>query len=396
MKHRQGFFLYLIFFPAGLAILANAQRYPELRNQLNLSNGEFGTYLSMVGIGSVICFIAGSRIIHSIGIGKTFLIAFLGLYSSVAAFPHAHNANHFLLINIIFGFFSTLNHICINAQGIHIQNKSKSLLLPFLAGMWSAGAVSASLVSSLVSKKLSLAWQIDLIAAFGFITAIIGLIGTRNDLMQPREEYEAAPRITFKNVVATFKFVPALSFGHILIVQSEFSAGDWSAIFARNTIGVSVAASSLCYLVFMVSMASLRVTAHRINKKYSEQQLIKWVPRIGALGFGTFAILGTWLAKDHRPIAFVCALVAYAFLGFGNSFIVLLIFGIAARKTNVMPGTVIASLGLVGASLSFVAKFIIAWVAQATNLTVALMIPTVMLFAGSVLNRYGEVTPKRD
>ncbi|MEN9735960.1 MAG: hypothetical protein RL129_670 [Actinomycetota bacterium] len=394
MKHRDTFFLYLIFFPAGLGILSNPQRYPELKNQLHLSNGEFGTYISLVGIGSVICFILGSRMIHSIGIGRTFLIAMVGLYSSVAAIPHVHSPRSFIWVNIIFGFMSTLMHISMNAQGIHAQHKLGRLILPFLAGMWSAGAVSASLISSLVSKKLTLAWHMDLVAAIAFIIAIIGLIGSRNDLLKPQEEYEAAPRISFKNIMATFKFVPALSFGHILIVQSEFSAADWSAIYARNTIGVSVAQSSLCYLVFMITMASLRLAGHRINHRYSEQTLIKWVPRIGAVGFGAFILLATTIASEHRALAFVSSLLAYAFLGFGNSFMVLLIFGIAARKTNVMPSVVIASLGLVGASLSFVAKFIISWVAQATNLTVALLIPTLMLYAGSVLYKYGSEKPK--
>ena len=102
MRYRRGIFLYLIFFPAGLAILANAQRYPELRNQLHLSNGEFGTYLSLVGVGSFICFVVGSRMIHKFGVGRTLFIAIIGLYSSVAAFPHFHNAFHFILINMNF------------------------------------------------------------------------------------------------------------------------------------------------------------------------------------------------------------------------------------------------------------------------------------------------------
>jgi hypothetical protein len=177
-------------------------------------------------------------------------------------------------------------------------------------------------------------------------------------------------------------------------VQSEFSAGDWSAIYARNTIGVSVAQASLCYLVFMLTLTLTRLFGPRTNRRFSEEQIIKWVPKIGAVGFGVFLLLATHLAKDHRGLAFALALIAYFFVGFGNSFIVLLIFGIAARKSDAMPGSVIASLGLVGASLSFVVKFIIAWVAQATNLTTALMIPTVMLFAGSVLSRYGDKEPK--
>ena len=177
-------------------------------------------------------------------------------------------------------------------------------------------------------------------------------------------------------------------------MQSEFAAGDWSSIFAHNSIGVSVAAASLCYLVFMTTMAFGRIFAHKINFKYSEAQLIKWVPRFGSIGFGAFLILSTVLAKEHRLEAFICALIAYIFLGAGNSFLIPMIFGIAARKSNVMPGMVIASMGLVGASLSFLVKIVISWVAQATNLTVALLIPTAMLFAGSTLSRYGSTQPK--
>ena len=393
MRYRQGIFLYLIFFPAGLAILANAQRYPELRNQLHLSNGEFGTYLSLVGIGSFICFVVGSRMIHHLGIGRTLFIAILGLYSSVAAFPHMHSAIHFILLNIIFGFFSTLNHISINAQGIHVQHRTGKLLLPLLSGIWSAGAVLTSLISISIAKYVSLAWQIDSIAAIGLVLALLGLFGHRKDLMDPQEEYEAAPNISLKNLLTTFKFIPALSFGHILIVQSEFSAGDWSAIFSHNVIGVSTALAATSYLVFMTVMATLRIFAHKINFRYSEATLIKWVPRVGAVGFGSSLIIATYLAKSNIVWAFIFTLIAYAFLGAGNSFMIGMLFGIAARKSLVMPGTVIASMGLVGATLSFIVKIIISWVAQVTNLTIALMIPTLMLFAGSWLYKLGEREP---
>ena len=395
MRYRQGVFLYLIFFPAGLAILANAQRYPELRNQLHLSNGEFGTYLSLVAIGAFTSFIIGPRLIHKIGIGKTLFIAIAGLYSSVAAFPHMLNATHFILLNIIFGLFSTLNHISINAQGIHVQHRTGKLLLPLLSGIWSAGAVATSLISIIFSKHLTLAWQIDLIAASGFVMAVIGLYGHRKDLLKPSEEYEAAPPITLKSITTAFKFIPALSFGHILIVQSEFAAGDWSAIFSKNTIGVSTAMSAVSYLVFMTSMASLRIFAHKINHKYSESLLIKWVPRFGAVGFGVFIITATILAKSNITLAFILTLIAYAFLGAGNSFMIGMLFGIAAKRSKIAPGMVIASMGLVGATLSFIVKIIISWVAQATNLTTALMIPTAMLFAGSWLYKFGDKEPVR-
>jgi MFS family permease len=156
MRSRQALYLYLIFFSAGFAILANAQRFPELQHQLNIGNGAFGTYLGLAAIGSFIAFIYGSRIIHLFGIAKTLFFAPTGLYLSTGTIPHIHSSAIFILINIIFGFFATLNHISINAQGIHSEKKLGKLLLPFLAGVWSLGALFTSLLATFIAKEVSL------------------------------------------------------------------------------------------------------------------------------------------------------------------------------------------------------------------------------------------------
>jgi hypothetical protein len=55
-----------------------------------------------------------------------------------------------------------------------------------------------------------------------------------------------------------------------------------------------------------------------------------------------------------------------------------------------MPGTVIASMGLVGATFSLIIKVLISVVADVSNLTIALMIPAVMLIAGSRMSKFGS------
>jgi hypothetical protein len=124
-----------------------------------------------------------------------------------------------------------------------------------------------------------------------------------------------------------------------------------------------------------------------LHDKFTQAKLFKWIARIGGVGFGTFIILSTILAKQHQGIAFLLALVAYFFAGIGTSFMIPTLISIAAKRTNAMPGTVIASMGLVGATLSLTIKILIAAVADVTNLTIALMIPAAMLIAGSFMSR---------
>ena len=395
MRSRQAIYLYLIFFSAGFAILANAQRFPELQHQLNISKGAFGTYVGLAAIGSFIAFIYGSRIIHLFGIRKTLIFAPTGLYLSIGIIPHLHSSVTFVLVNIFFGFFATLNHISINAQGIHSENKLNKLLLPFLAGVWSFGALSTSILATLIAKDVSLCWHIDFVSATSWLLSIFAIIKLNDDLMKPQEEYEAAPKVTIKSAFAPFKYMPAFTYGYILIVQAEFSTGDWSAIYAHDTLRASVSQSAICFLFFMITMATFRMITHKINFRFSEAQLMKNVTRLGATGFILFLISATMTAKSHKTLALFFAVIAFIFLGFGSSFMVPLMFGIGTRRSNAMPGAVIAAIGLVSTTESIFTRTIISWVAEATNLTIALMIPALMLFIGSKLSVFGDTSPKQ-
>ena len=135
-------YLNLLFLPAGLAFLCMPQRYPELRNQLGINNGFFGTCVSMMLIGSVIGLITSSFIIHKIGISKSMVIGIIGQFSFLATFPHLHQPLYYIATNICFGMCFFLFHISINAQGIHMQKSSSKLLLPTLHGFWGIGAIS--------------------------------------------------------------------------------------------------------------------------------------------------------------------------------------------------------------------------------------------------------------
>ena len=395
MRSRSAIYLYLIFFSAGFALLANAQRFPELQHQLRIGNGEFGTYVGLAAVGSIASFIYGSRIIHLVGIGKTLIIAQAGLFLSIGIIPHIHNPSIFIIINIFYGFFGTLNHISINAQGIHSEIKLGNLFLPFLAGVWSFGALSTSILSTLIAKHISLCWHIDLVSGISWVLSVFAVFNLRKDLMKPQEEYEAAPKVTIKRAFAPFKYMPAFTYGYILIVQAEFSTGDWSAIYAHNTLGASVSESAVCFLFFMITMATFRMITHKINFKYSEAQLMRNVTRLGATGFTIFLISATLTAKSNKTLALFFAVIAYIFLGFGASFMVPLMFGIGTRMSNAMPGAVIAAIGLVSTAESIITRTIISWVAEATNLTIALMIPALMLFIGSKLSVFGDTSPKQ-
>ena len=108
-----------LFLPFGIGGMAIATRFPELRDQLDINNGTFGTILSLGGIGSLLGFILVGNWVHSYGVKPIVTFGSTGLFASLALYPHMHNANYFLLLNIFASFCWTSFHIANNAQAIH-------------------------------------------------------------------------------------------------------------------------------------------------------------------------------------------------------------------------------------------------------------------------------------
>jgi hypothetical protein len=68
------------------------------------------------------------------------------------------------------------------------------------------------------------------------------------------------------------------------------------------------------------------------------------------------------------------------------------LFAISFRQSTLPSSVVVAQIGLSQTISTFLAKVAIAWVAQATSVTVALMIPALMLLATAKFSHLGKAT----
>jgi MFS family permease len=67
-------YLSYIFFLFGLSIMSLAPRTPDLKANLAVNNGTFGTLLSTASIGSIVMLLIGGQIVHRIGAKKSMQI----------------------------------------------------------------------------------------------------------------------------------------------------------------------------------------------------------------------------------------------------------------------------------------------------------------------------------
>jgi MFS family permease len=372
--------------------MSTATRFPEIRDQLSINNGTFGTYLSLGAIGGVVSFILVGHLVHSIGVKPIVTMAATGLFASIGLVPHIQNPIFWLVVNILIAFFWVSFHIANNAQAIHRQEEVGELILPKLHGLWSLGALVTSILAIVITPYVTLAWHIDVVVIIMWALTMLGIFKSTPFFIKKNEEADAFPNLSPIGIAKTFKFQPIIVLAMVLAMQIEFSIQDWSAIYAKDTINMSASSSIYGYAVFISAMIILRFNAKKLAARWSERELITKLPILGGVGFAVCITLGTWISESNRIIGFIFSLTGFALAGFGSSILAPTIFAISFRKTSLPSSVVVAQLGLTQTIATFIAKVIIAWVAQATSVTVALMIPALMLLATTKFAYLGKDT----
>jgi MFS family permease len=384
--------LNLLFLPFGVGAMATSTRFPEIRDNLHLNNGVFGTYLTLGGIGSLIGFIFVGNIVHKFGIKPVILVASTGMFATLAAIPHIKNPLIWLVSNILVALFWVSFHISNNGQAVHRQEEIGELILPKLHGLWSLGALLTSILSIVITPYVSLAWHIDSLMFLMWLPTVYGIWKSTPYFIDKSDDKTALPRVSISSLLVSVKNQPVIAISMVLAMQMEFAIQDWSAIFSRDSIGMSASASIYSYTIFIGAMIIFRLNVGHLHRRFTEAQLLKFLPLIGGIGFIVFIPLGTLVAETSAKLGFIFALIGFALAGFGSSILAPTLFGIAFRNSTLPSSLVIAQLGLISAVLTFFIKISVSWVAQATSVTIALMIPALMLLATSKFSQLGRTT----
>ena len=97
---KENLHLSAIFFLFGVSIMSLAPRTPDLKANLNINNGTFGTLLSSASIGSIIMLLIGGQIVHRIGTKKGLRIGSTIVALSFITLVHTQSPIVFLFVNI--------------------------------------------------------------------------------------------------------------------------------------------------------------------------------------------------------------------------------------------------------------------------------------------------------
>ena len=173
LKHLQ-----VLFFVYAILIMAWVPRFPEVKANLGLSNGQFGTLISTATIGALVSLFLSGHIVHKYGTKIVLQVNVLIMCISFLAIVETKSPAIFLFFNVAIGWGISGYHIAINAQAFSAMDRVPGLTITRLHGIWALGALTTAVISGLIVEFVGLSLHIGGIA---LITGVI-ILATLNRL----------------------------------------------------------------------------------------------------------------------------------------------------------------------------------------------------------------------
>lgn len=376
----------ILFFLFAVQIMSWVPRFPEVKANLGLSNGEFGTYLSLGSIGAVIAMLSSGHFVHKLGARKVLILSTLSMCLAISTVVHLQSAPIFIIVNIINGASVSAFNTALNAQAFHAQDRAKEMILSRQHGYWTVGAVTTAILSGFMVEFVGIALHINVLSAVLFFAILYIIKKLGPELIQPSPEDDSD--FGFKDLFTSFRIDYLVSAALVCGIMVEFATADWSAIYAKETIGVRGSLATIPYILTFTAMIIGRLGQHRLTPYIPLEKLVRIGSVVGGVGFIGFIMASSLLVDYSKTLAYICTLIGFAIGGLCSSILSPTFFTAANKRSSQPSAVVVGQMGVINAILVLCVKTIIAWTAQLTgSIAIAMIIPGLMLISVAFMSR---------
>jgi MFS family permease len=366
-----------LFFLFGLLIMSWVPRFPEVKANLKLTNGEFGSIVSMAAIGNLVALLTVGHLVHKYGARWILHIGALLLAVSLTFLTHSTSSLVFLISIIIQGGAISAFHISINSQGFFFQDRTKRQIITLLSGFWSSGALFSSMIAGLLVDRVELGTYTNFLASICFVLMTLIIIRISPNLIKANINPDSQHRA--RDMFKGFEVDVPVSAALLLVIMLEYAISDWAAIFVKEDMKILGGIHTLPYILFTLAMIIGRLNLHNLLPRYSIDFLMARASLLSGLSIIAGIIAVSITGTSNQTLVIVILSISFTIAGLGSSFLGPSVMNAANTRSKFPSSVVIGQIGVINIALVFVMRWVIAWTAQATSLSIALCIPALML-----------------
>lgn len=371
-----------VFFVQGMILGTWFPRIPDVQARLDLSPGELALGLIGMPVGSFLALLLAGRLVEALTPHRTMMIGVVLCCLLFTAPGWAWDIPSLFVSLIVIGASYVTIDVAMNVEAAAIEQGLGRRIMVATHGFWSLGSMFGGLLGGAIAEVgIATRWHL---LATGLIALPVVLACIR---ALPAPDALAAPTArppVFSLPGPALIGLAMFAFG---VVLAELATRNWAAVFLREVVGASPAATGVAYGAFALCMAAGRFLGDRAADRFGSVA----VARACVAG----AVLGTLLVVTANTT--VMATLGLAIMGLGISVGYPLAVTAAAGRGD-QPATInVAALALVAFSSALVGPPLVGFVADFVGLRVgmATLLPFVvasLLLAGQLDRR--QRTPR--
>ena len=363
-----------LFFFMGICFASWAARIPEIQSKFQLSEGQLGTLLLCLPIGSMVGLPIAGWSVHHYGSRIVILICSFAYALTLPLIGLAPNLWVIVPVLMIFGMLGNIMNISLNTQALGFEDQLGKSILASFHGVWSmAGFTGAGLGAGMILLQFSPAAHYGVVA---LLSLVIILISQKYVLNDKRKE-DGSGGLVLKKPDPLLLRVGVISF---LGMMAEGCMFDWSGVYFKKIVEAEPELVSLGYVCFMGAMAFGRFVTDKAINRYRK------IPVLQISGILIF--LGLLLAVLF-PSLYTAAL-GFLLVGFGVASIVPVSYGIAGRSKLYSPSVALAMVSTLSFFGFLVGPPLIGFIAEAFNLQVSFALIAINGLGILLLTSFGK------
>jgi MFS family permease len=384
--------IYSCFFLLGFLGLAWIPRIPEIKDSLNLSDGQFGLVLLASTVGSIPGAQIAGRAVHSYSSKLVVRIAGVFLPVGVFVIGMADTVQILLLGLFITGFNVALMDIAINGQAVEIEKHTKGRWMSSFHGFWSIGAFAATLVGGLIANFVSPRDNLIGIAAIGLLTfqfVANFMLPAEHDghLGEPGQDDAGKVKLVGKESLILW----ALGIGLMCSLIPEGGAYEWSGILLQDHMGIGKGLNAAAAVTFSLAMIVSRLLGDRAFEKWGHVNTVKYGGYFGGGLWGLGLFVGISISDSHPTAGLIIVCLGFGAAGFGMGPFFPAFNLAAASIPGIAPSVGLARVGLVAIAAYFGGPTLIGLLAEVTSLPIAFAFPVALYMIVGLQSKYIKV-----
>lgn len=328
----------LFFFIQGLIFATWANRIPDIKETLGLTDAALGTVLFAIPVGQVTAMVLSGWLVNRFG-SKKMLITATFLYS-LSLIPLALATTEIGLMEglFLFGMTTNLYNTSSNTQGVNAEHEYGKTIMASFHGFWSLGGFIGGLIAMLFMG-------LHLMAITHFCSVIVfcivlGMVVYRYLVSkdQKKTEVQTIPegkRRWMKGIDPMVVILGVMAFAAMICEGCMY---DWSGVYFQQVVDAPANLVQTGYVTCLCTMTLGRFISDRFVTKYGSSKVI-------AVS-GLLIFIGLCIAVGFPHL--LTALIGFFLVGFGISSTVPICYSTAGRTTRMNSGIAVATVSSIG------------------------------------------------